>query len=415
MLSTLYLAATEAVRSLIANKLRSFLTVLGIVIGVGAVIALLALGRGAQKIITENIEGLGTNLILVSPGNPQRDHPAQSNVPPLKLADAYALQDPQAAPSLQYVVPILSRTVQVRYGDKSYTTLLFAVTPEYHIVRNYDVLEGTPLTEEHLLNRASVALIGPELAKILFGRDTDVVGNTILLQGYPFRVIGVLEYKGSAGMLGTQDDRVVIPLTTAYARLFPDARGKVDVIMASALSPDHIEPAQEEIRQILRLRRRLRPGEADDFTIFTQQEFLQIFQVITGVLTVFLGGIAAISLLVGGIGIMNIMLVSVTERTREIGLRKALGARKRDILIQFLVEAVTLSLVGGLLGILLGWSIARGVEIIAARFDTTLPAVVDLKAILLATLFSAAVGIFFGFYPANRAANLEPVEALRYE
>lgn len=415
MLSTLYLAITEALRSLTANKLRSFLTILGIVIGVAAVIALLALGRGAQKIITENIQGLGTNLILVGPGNPQRDPGAQLNIPPIKLADVYALQDPQAAPSLQYVVPLLRRSVRVRYGDKTYTTLMFAVTPEYRIVRNYNVIEGTFLTEEHLLNRASVAVIGPELAKILFGRDHDVVGTTLFIQGYPFRVIGVLEYKGAAGFGGTQDDRIVIPLTTAYARLFPEDRGQVDVIMASAVSPDRIDAAQEEIRQILRVRRRLRPGEEDDFTIFTQQEFLQLFQVITGVLTVFLGGIAAISLLVGGIGIMNIMLVSVTERTREIGLRKALGARKRDILIQFLVEAVTLSLVGGLLGILLGWGIAQGVEMIAARFDTTLPAVVDLQAILLATLFSTAVGIFFGFYPANRAANLEPVEALRYE
>ncbi len=415
MLSTLYLAVTEAFRSLLANKLRSFLTVLGIVIGVAAVIALLALGRGAQKIITQNIQGLGTNLLFVGPGNPRRDPRSQRNVPPLTLADVEALQDPQAAPSLQYVVPVLQRLVRVRYGDKSHNTVAFAVTPEYRIVRNYDVKEGTFFTEEHLLSRAPVVLVGPELANILFGRDHDVVGTTILIQGYPFRVIGVLEYKGSAGFGGDQDDRVILPLTTAYARLFPEDRGKVDGVIASAVSPERIEEAKEEIRQILRLRRRLRPNEEDDFMIFTQQEFLNIFQVITGVLTVFLGGIAAISLLVGGIGIMNIMLVSVTERTREIGLRKALGARRRDILIQFLVEATVLSLVGGLLGIGLGWAIAEGVTWLAARYDTTLPAVVDLQAILLATLFSAAVGIFFGFYPANRAANLEPVEALRYE
>lgn len=415
MLSTLYLAVTEALRSLVANKLRSFLTILGIVIGVAAVIALLALGRGAQKIITQNIQGLGTNLILIGPGNPQQDPAAQTNVPPLRLNDVYALQDPQLAPSLQYVVPVVRRSVRVRAGEKSYITLLLAVTPEYRIVRNYQVMEGTFFTEEHVLNRAPVAVIGPELATILFGRDTDIVGNTLFIQGYPFRIIGVLEYKGALGFAGSQDDRVIIPITTAYARLFPEFQGKVDVIMASAISPDHMDQAHEEIRQVLRVRRRLRPDEPDDFSIFTQQEFLQIFQVITSVLTVFLGGIAAISLLVGGIGIMNIMLVSVTERTREIGLRKALGARRRDILIQFLVEAVTLSLVGGVLGIALGWGIARGVEWLAAQFDTTLPAVVDLPAILLATLFSAAVGIFFGFYPANRAARLEPVEALRYE
>ena len=412
MLSTLYLAVTEALRSLTANKLRSFLTVLGIVIGVAAVIALLALGRGAQKVITQNIQGLGTNLLFVGPGNPRRDPRSQRNIPPLKLADVEALK---TVPAVQYVVPVLQRLVRVRYGDKTHSTVAFAVTPEYRIVRNYDVIEGTFFTEEHLLNRAPVVLLGPELANILFGRDHDVVGYTVLIQGYPFRVIGVLEYKGSSGFGGDQDDRVILPLTTAYARLFPEERGKVDGVIVSAVSPDRIDEAKEEIRQVLRLRRRLRPGEEDDFMIFTQQEFLNIFQVITGVLTVFLGGIAAISLLVGGIGIMNIMLVSVTERTREIGLRKALGARKRDILVQFLVEAITLSLVGGMLGIGLGWAIAEGVALVAARYGTQLPAVVDLRAILLATLFSAAVGIFFGFYPANRAANLEPVEALRYE
>ena len=412
MLSTLYLAVTEALRSLTANKLRSFLTVLGIVIGVAAVIALLALGRGAQKVITQNIQGLGTNLLFVGPGNPRRDPRSQRNIPPLKLADVEALK---TVPAVQYVVPVLQPLVRVRYGDKTHSTVAFAVTPEYRIVRNYDVIEGTFFTEEHLLNRAPVVLLGPELANILFGRDHDVVGYTVLIQGYPFRVIGVLEYKGSSGFGGDQDDRVILPLTTAYARLFPEERGKVDGVIVSAVSPDRIDEAKEEIRQILRLRRRLRPGEEDDFMIFTQQEFLNIFQVITGVLTVFLGGIAAISLLVGGIGIMNIMLVSVTERTREIGLRKALGARKRDILVQFLVEAITLSLVGGMLGIGLGWAIAEGVALVAARYGTQLPAVVDLRAILLATLFSAAVGIFFGFYPANRAANLEPVEALRYE
>ncbi len=415
MFSTLYLAVTEAGRSLQANKLRAFLTVLGIVIGVAAVIALLALGRGAQKIITENIEGLGTNLIFVAPGNPRQDPGSRGRARPLRLPDAYALQDPQAAPALRYVVPMLQRGVRVRVGDRTHFTTLFAVTPEYPRIRNYGLLEGAFFTQEHMLNRSPVAVLGPELAQILFGRDHDVVGETIFLQGYPFRVIGVLEYKGGRVFGGSMDDRVVVPLTSAYARLFPEDRGKVDGLMISAVSADRIEEAKEQIRQILRLRHHLRPDQEDDFTIFTQQEFLQIFQVITGVLTIFLGGIAAISLLVGGIGIMNIMLVSVMERTREIGLRKALGARKRDILIQFLVEAVVLSLVGGVLGIGLGWAIARGVEAIAARFDTTLPVVVDARAILLATLFSAAVGIFFGFYPARRAANLEPVEALRYE
>ncbi len=413
MFSTLILAVSEAGRSLLANKLRSFLTVLGIIIGVAAVIALLALGRGAQKIITENIEALGTNLLFVAAGNPRRE--VQLSAPPITLQDAYALRDPVLAPSIQYVAPTLQRSVRARAGNKSHITTLVATTPEYTIVRKYGLLEGQFFTQEHLLSQASVAVIGPDLAKILFGRDTDVVGERLFIANRPFRVIGVLEYRGSGGFGQNLDDRVVIPLSTAYARLYPQDRGKVDVLLVSAVSPDRIESAKEEIRQILRLRRRLRPGQEDDFVIFTQQQFLQIFRSITGVLTVFLGGIAGISLLVGGIGIMNIMLVSVTERTREIGLRKALGARKRDIRIQFLVESVTLSLVGGLIGILVGWGIAKGVELIAARFDTDLPAVVTLQAVLLATLFSAAVGVFFGFYPANRAANLEPVEALRYE
>lgn len=412
MLSTLYLAVTEAFRSLAANKMRSFLTILGIVIGVAAVIALLALGQGTQKIITENIESLGTNLLFIAPGNPQQE---VVNIQPFTLDEVDALRDPVAAPSLQYVVPSLQRSEQVRVADTSHVTTLVATTPEYQVVRKYGLLEGQFFTQEHMLAQAAVAVIGPDLAKILYDRDTNVVGETLFIRGYPFRVIGVLEYRGSAGFGQNLDDRVIIPLTTAYARLYPNRRREVDIIMASAVSPDRMDQAKEEIRQILRLRRHLRPDQEDDFTIFTQQQFLNIFQSITSVLTIFLGGIAAISLLVGGIGIMNIMLVSVTERTREIGLRKALGARKQDIRIQFLVEAITLSLVGGVFGIFLGWGIAKGVEGVAARFDTELPAVITLNAVLLATLFSAAVGVFFGYYPANRAANLEPVEALRYE
>ncbi len=414
MLSTLYLALTEAVRSLIANKMRSFLTVLGIVIGVAAVIALLAIGRGAQAAITGSIEGLGTNLIFVAPGNSQ-DPAAARSARPMRLQDVYALQDPVAAPSVRWAVPLLQRGVRVSKGDRHHNTLAFGTTPEYQIVRNYGVSEGEFFTQTHLLSRAPVVLLGPKVAETLFDRTAGLVGETVHINGHPFRVIGVLEAKGGGGFGPDQDDRIILPITAMYARLFPDMQGKVDGIMVSAVSPEAIESAKEEIRQILRLRHRLRPDQEDDFTIFTQQEFLQVFEVITGVLTIFLGGIAAISLLVGGIGIMNIMLVSVTERTREIGLRKALGARKRDILVQFLTEATLLSLVGGLVGIALGWGLAAAVERIAARFGTALPAVVDAQAVLLATLFSAGVGIFFGFYPANRAANLEPVEALRYE
>ncbi len=413
MLVTLGLAARDAVQSLLANKMRSFLTILGIVIGVGAVIAMLAIGRGAQNAITGSIEGIGTNLLFVFPGT--MDNQSLRNIQPLTLADVQALQDPLAAPSVAVVAPIVQLNAEVMAGGTKRRTTITGITPRYAQVRNYHVTEGEFINETHLLGRAQVALIGPDAAEALFGRTEGLVGEVVRIKGQPFRIIGVLEPKGGGGFGQNQDDRLLVPLTTAATRLLTRGRDQVDLILASAVSAEAVPEAREEIRQILRTRHRLRPGQDDDFTIFTQDEFLSTFQAITSVLTVFLGGIAAISLLVGGIGIMNIMLVSVTERTREIGLRKALGARKRDILIQFLTEAVVLSLVGGLLGILLGWGLSAAVGRIAAAKHADIIPVVSLDAVLLATLFSAAVGIFFGFYPANRAANLVPVEALRYE
>ncbi len=412
-LVTLGLAWRDAIQSLLANKMRSFLTILGIVIGVGAVIAMLAIGRGAQNAITGSIEGIGTNLLFVFPGT--MDNQTLRNIQPLTLADVQAIQDPLAAPSVAAVAPIVQLNAEVMTGGTKRRTTITGITPNYAQVRNYHVTEGEFINETHLLGRAQVALIGPDAAEALFGRTEGLVGETVRIKGQPFRIIGVLEPKGGGGFGQNQDDRILVPLTTAATRLLTRGRDQVDLILASAVSAEAVPEAREEIRQILRMRHRLRPGQDDDFTIFTQDEFLSTFKAITGVLTVFLGGIAAISLLVGGIGIMNIMLVSVTERTREIGLRKALGARKRDILIQFLTEAVVLSLVGGFFGVLLGWGLSVVVGHIAAASHTDIVPVVSLDAVLLATLFSAAVGIFFGFYPANRAANLVPVEALRYE
>ncbi len=257
-------------------------------------------------------------------------------------------------------------------------------------------------------------ILGTEVADTLFGRKSGLVGETVRIEGQPFRVIGVLEEKGG-GPMGSQDDQVMVPMTTAQARLLRRSTSdRVDVIFVQATSAESVPQAQDEIAQILRMRHRSEIGQ-DDFSVMTQQDFLEVASSITGILTIFLGGIAAISLLVGGIGIMNIMLVSVVERTREIGLRKAMGARKVDILIQFLAESSLLSLIGGLLGIVLGWAIAAIVGRIAAASDADIVPVVGLNAILLATIFSAAVGVFFGAYPASRAANLEPVEALRYE
>jgi putative ABC transport system permease protein len=400
----------EALESLNGNKMRSGLTVLGIVIGVAAVIAMLSVGRGAEESITGSISGIGTNLLFVF----QSFSEDVRNPKPLTLGDAQAIGDPFQAPSVQAVAPALQGNGEVAFGGELTTTQILGVTPEYFPVRNYALTEGDYINEEHMLGRASVVLLGPDVADNLFGRSEGVTGETVRIEGQPFRVLGVLESKGGGGF-GSQDDLVMVPFSTAQARLIRrNSNDRVDMIMVQVVNADSVDQATEEISQILRTRHRT-PIGSDDFTVFSQRDLLTTFESITGILTIFLGGIAAISLLVGGIGIMNIMLVSVTERTREIGLRKALGARKRDILIQFLTESSLLSLIGGIIGIMLGWFIAYIVGQIAAATNTDFTPVVGTDAILLATIFSASVGLFFGIYPASRAASLEPVEALRYE
>jgi putative ABC transport system permease protein len=404
-------AFLEALESLSGNKLRSGLTVLGIVIGVAAVIAMLAVGRGAEASITGSISGIGTNLLFVFRGDPGDNI---RNPKPLTTADADALRDQFAAPSIAAVAPALQGNATVSFAGEQVAPQLFGVTPEYFQVRNLNVAEGDMISDEHILGRASVVLLGPEVAENLFGHTDGVTGETVRIEGQPFRVIGVLESKGG-GAFGSEDNQVLVPFTTAQTRLIRrGASDRVDIIFVQAVSGELVTQATEEIAQILRTRHRTPVGE-DDFTIFSQQDLLTTFQSITGILTIFLGGIAGISLLVGGIGIMNIMLVSVTERTREIGLRKALGARRRDILIQFLTESSLLSLIGGVIGILFGWLISFGVGQVAAASGTAFTPVVGMDAVALATIFSAIVGLFFGIYPANRAAGLEPVEALRYE
>jgi putative ABC transport system permease protein len=331
----------------------------------------------------------------------------------LTLGDAEAIADPFAAPSVLGVAPILQGNGEVTFGGESTITTVVGVTSDYPTVRNWYVTEGEFINEAHMLGRASVVVLGVQVGEDLFGRKSVLVGETVRIEGQPFRVIGVMKEKGG-NSFQNEDDRVIVPMTTAQSRLLRrSTRDRVDFILVSAISPDAVIQAGEEVSQILRTRHRTAIGE-DDFTIFNQQDFLETAAAITNVLTIFLGGVAGISLLVGGIGIMNIMLVSVIERTKEIGLRKAMGARKRDIMIQFLTESSLLSLFGGMIGILLGWGIAAGVGRIAAASETPLTPVIGLDSVLLATLFSAAVGLFFGLYPANRAANLEPVEALRY-
>jgi putative ABC transport system permease protein len=401
----------EALESLNANKLRSGLTILGIVIGVAAVIAMLAIGEGAQQTITGSISSIGTNLLFVFRGNMMQE---VRNPKPLTLEDANAIADPFAAPSVAAVAPVLRGNGEIAAGGKRTKTSIIGATLDYFPLRNYTLSEGEYLTEEYLLGRASVVLLGSEVADKLFGRQEGIVGETVRIEGQPFRVIGVLASKGG-GMFGSEDDRVVVPFSTSQARLIHrSGRNRIDLLLVQAVSAAAALQASEEVSQILRQRHRTAIG-VDDFTVFSQKDFLSTAQTVTGVLTIFLGGIAAISLLVGGIGIMNIMLVSVTERTREIGLRKALGARKRDILIQFLTESSLLSLIGGIIGIGLGWLIGFIVGRIAANSGTPFNPTIGVNAVLLATLFSAAVGLFFGIYPASRAANLEPVEALRYE
>jgi putative ABC transport system permease protein len=403
-------AIFEALESLNANKVRTGLTILGIVIGVAAVIAMLAVGTGAQNTITGAINGVGTNLLFVFPGNQQQD---VKIVQPLTQGDVNAISDPLQAPSVALVAPVIMSSFDVTFAGQQTTSQVSGVTPAHESVRNDKMTEGAFISDQDLLGHASVAVIGPDVADKLFGRRDGVVGETIRISGQPFRIIGLMASRGG-GMGGSQDNVVYIPLTTAQSRLIHRNNNKYDIVFAQAVAPDQVTAASDEVSQILRTRHRTVIG-VDDFTVMTQQDIVSTAQTITGVLTIFLGGIAAISLLVGGIGIMNIMLVSVTERTREIGLRKAIGARKRDILIQFLTESALLSLLGGIIGIALGWLIGFAVGKIAAASGSPFTPAVSLNAVLLATIFATAVGLFFGIYPANRAANLEPVEALRYE
>jgi putative ABC transport system permease protein len=404
---------------LTGNKLRSGLTILGIVIGVAAVIAMLSVGQGAQDSITSAISSIGTNLLFVSSGGGPRfggegGPVVVRNIRPLTLADAQAMLDPFQAPDIQAVAPILQDGgVSASANGQATTTEVYGTTSNYFSMRDQVVAEGTIFNDQQVSIHARVAVIGPDLATTLFGRTTGLTDQTLRISGQTFTIIGVLQSKGGTA-LGSSDNQAIIPITTARDRVIRRPSNYVDMFYVQATDAKSVTNASTEISNIMRQRHHVKVG-AEDFSVFNQQDLAQTASSIIGVLTIFLGGVAAISLLVGGIGIMNIMLVSVTERTREIGLRKAVGARNRDILVQFLVESLFLSLLGGFMGIVLGWLIALIIGRIASASGTALTPAVSLNAILLATLFSAAVGLFFGIYPARRAAGLEPVEALRYE
>jgi putative ABC transport system permease protein len=407
----------EMFTSLGSNKLRTGLTILGIVIGVAAVIAMLSIGQGAQNSITSSINSIGSNVLFLSAGSRARFDAggtnAFRNVRQLTLLDAQALMDPSQAPAVKAVAPVIQGNLAVSANGQKSTTTVYGVTTSYISIRNEEVSEGSFFNDQQVNAHARVAVIGADLATTLFGKTSGLTGQTLRLNGQTFSIIGVLKSKGGTS-LGSSDNQALVPLTTARDRLVRRTGNTVDTIYIQATSADTVTDANAQVSQIMRLRHNVAEGE-EDFSIFSQQDILATATSITGILTVFLGGIAAISLLVGGIGIMNIMLVSVAERTREIGLRKAVGARNRDILVQFLVESSFLSLMGGLIGILLGWLISLIIGSIATASGTALNPAVSLNAILLATLFSAAVGLFFGIYPARRASRLEPVEALRYE
>jgi putative ABC transport system permease protein len=406
-----------AMRGLSSNKLRTALTMLGIVIGVGAVITLLSVGEGVSQYVTEQFQSVGSNLLFVVPGQLQQSAAAMRGgriSQGLTYGDALALADPFNVPAVVGVAPELNRYSPVTADGRDSLPQVAGVTPEYTFVRNWDVVLGDFISEDDLAAQARVAVLGQSVVERLFPDGDYPIGRSVKINAVPFRVIGVMEEKGGSGF-GDQDDTVMIPLTTAQARLFRDrtlsGEYRVSVIYAAAASEDLMEAASEQMAEVLRERHKIAYRDDDDFTIINQADIISIFGEITSVLTIFLGSIAAISLLVGGIGIMNIMLVSVTERTREIGLRKAVGAKRRDILLQFLIEAVVISMIGGLVG--LGLGVVGGQAV--SRLAEELTVVLTAQSVMLAIGFSAAVGLFFGIYPATRAARLNPIEALRYE
>ena len=404
-----------AFASLVANKLRALLTMLGIIIGVAAVITLVSVGQGVQEVVVAEFEGLGNNLLFVVPGAPDANEFTGDIVRAELTNDDYlALADPALVPDLLRVAPTYGRPAIVTRGGEEARTTVTGTTSDYTGVRDFYPVAGDFFTEQDVSGAARVAVLGQSVYEQLFPDGRQPVGETIRINNINFRVIGLMAEKGGSGF-NDQDDVVLIPLNTAQRRLFParrsDGEYRVDQILAQVVSEERQDAAIVEMQLALRGSRDIAFRDEDDFTILSQAELIGALSQITNVLTIFLGIIAGISLLVGGIGIMNIMLVSVTERTREIGLRKAVGAKRRDILWQFLTEAIILAGLGGLIGLLLG---AGGAWLIS-RLSDTLEARLAWNSVVLAIVFSAAVGLFFGIYPATRAARLNPIDALRYE
>jgi len=405
---TIFESLRTASMGLTTNKMRAALTMLGIIIGVASVVALMSIGEGVQESITGEIQDLGSNLLFV-----MAEQPEDSTAPVyLTTSDAEALADPFNAPALVSVAPTMQGQLRVSHDDEDATLTVSGTNGQYDEVRSLDLSMGGFLTDADLDEQAKVAVLGWGAYRDLFAEGDYPVGQIITIDDIRFEVVGIIEEQGG---FGGDDDTIFVPLTTAQTRFFPQrtlsGERPLATIYASAADETQIDAATEQMTSVLRERHDLAGDDVDDFQIISQEAVLDIANQITGILTVFLGAIAGISLLVGGIGIMNIMLVSVTERTREVGIRKAVGATKRDILLQFLLEAIMLSFVGGLLGIGLG---VTGATLISNLVpDLATKVTVDVMA--LAAGVASAVGLIFGVYPAMRAANLRPIEALRYE
>jgi putative ABC transport system permease protein len=401
-----------ALRALQVNKLRSALTMLGIVIGVAAVIATAAIGSGAKVSIQRQIASIGSNTIIVLPGSLTSSGMRMGTGNAVTLTESDARDLAQQCPNIARAVPVVRGGAQVVYENSNWATILYGTTPQFLDVRDLAVAEGAPFTQQDVDSASKVALLGPTVVKNLFG-DVDPIGRSIRIKNVPFTVVGVLAGKGQSATGHDQDDLILLPISTAKRKVIGIKSANadaVDTIMLQAKSADVIEAAEEEARALLRQRHHLTSSDDDDFSLRNMQEIFAAQAASSEILSIMLAAVASVSLVVGGIGIMNIMLVSVRERTREIGLRQAVGAKTNDILMQFLVESVTLSIAGGSAGVVLG--IVSSVVISALAGWST---VVSLGAVLLAVFFSALVGIGFGYYPARKAAYMDPIVALRAE
>lgn len=399
-----------SLRAIRVNKMRSALTMLGIIIGVGAVITMLAVGTGARQKIEEQMSGMGSNLLIVLPGATTSGgaRMGAGTQPTLSMGDAEAIQ--KESPAVQSVAPVLGGVAQVVYGNQNWSTSVTGTTSSILEVRDWRLSEGRPFTDDDVRSASKVCLLGQTVADNLFG-GINPIGQVVRIKKVPFTVIGLLESKGQSPMGQDQDDTVFVPVTAAQKKLFGTAfPGMVRIISVKAKSAEDLSSAERQINSLLRQRHRIGQGQDDDFSVRNLTQMMQAAEESAKVMALLLGAVASVSLLVGGIGIMNIMLVSVTERTREIGIRMAIGAKTWDIRLQFLIEALILSLIGGAFGIITGISGSKTLSMIAGW-----PTIVSMLSILLAFGFSGMVGIFFGYYPAMKASRLDPIEALRYE